>query len=320
MTLATPLSSHCVLSTSDIDVARASISASLAPHRLLPVRRTDGFRARHNIVDLGAVTLHYLDYGCEVEVVVEAMDAQLVQIPLAGRTTLDAGAGTVVARPGFAAITPVGRSLRMGYSSGNPRVVVEIDAALLQQRLDVARAGGVDVPAHAGTTLDLTRGAGRSWRAIVDLLLADCERARGLTASPAAASSLRLALVDGLVSGMATDDDEPPASPQEAVIHRAARLIEEHCAEQLGTPDIAAAVQLSVRALQAGFRAHLGTTPMAYLRMVRLQRIHAMLSDGSASSVTEAALRWGMPHLGRLAVDYRAAYAESPSQTLRRSG
>lgn len=89
-------------------------------------------------------------------------------------------------------------------------------------------------------------------------------------------------------------------------------------AEQLGTPDVAEAVHLSVRALQAGFRAHLGCTPMAYLRRMRLERVRESLTDGSAASVTDAALRWGVPHLGRLAGDYRAAFDESPSETLRR--
>jgi transcriptional regulator GlxA family with amidase domain len=102
-------------------------------------------------------------------------------------------------------------------------------------------------------------------------------------------------------------------------VRRAARLIEDHCAEPLGTPDIAESVGVSTRALQAGFRARLGTTPMAYLRRARLARVHDMLMDGSAHSVAEAAHRWGVTHLGRLSGDYRAAFGESPSETLARS-
>lgn len=315
---ATPLASHGVLRTTSVDAARASVSESLAPHRLLPARRGEGFRALHNAVDLDGVSLHFIDYAAEVEVAVDGLDFQLVQIPLAGRTAIDAGAGAVLAEPGTAAVTPVGHSLRMRYSTGNPRLMVRVVAPLLDERLAVAREGGVDVPAHAGATLDLTRGAGRSWRGLVDLVLVDLERPDGLAASPAAAASLRVALVDGLVAGLA-NRGRAPSTPHETVVRRAARLIEEHCAEPLGTPDIAEAVHLSVRALQAGFQAHLGTTPMAHLRRARLERVRTALSDGSADSVTDAALRWGIPHLGRLSGDYRQAFGESPSQTLRRS-
>ncbi|SSC23822.1 Transcription regulator HTH, AraC- type, ligand binding, partial [Klenkia terrae] len=307
---ATPLASHGVLRTTSVDAARASVSDSLAPHRLTPVGRGEGFRALHNAVDLDGLSLHFIDYATEVEVAVDGLDFQLVQIPLAGRTTI----GGVVAVPGTAAVTPVGRSLRMHYSAGNPRLMVRVAVPLLRDRAAVARA---TCPA-GGTTLDLTRGAGRCWRGLVDLLLVDLERPDGLAAHPAAAASLRLALVDGLVAGLA-DPGPEPATPAESVVRRAARLLEEHCAEPLGTPDVAEAVHLSVWALQAGFRAHLGCTPTAYLRRVRLERVRESLSDGSAASVTDAALRWGVPHLGRLAGDYRAAFGESPSDTLRRS-
>ncbi len=311
---ATPLASHGVLRTTSVDAARASVSASLAPHRLTPAHHGAGFRALHNAVDLDGVSLHFIDYGSEVEVAVDGLDFQLVQIPLAGRTTI----GAVVAAPGTAVLTPVGSSLRMRYSAGNPRIMVQIQAPLLRRRLAVAREGGLELPVRPGTTLDLTAGAGRSWRGMVDLLLADLERPDGLAAYPAAAASLRLALVDGLVAGLARTGPAPTA-PAEAVVRRAAALIEEHCAEPLGTPDVAEAVHLSVRALQAGFREHLGCTPMAYLRRVRLERVRESLSDGSAAGVTDAALRWGVLHLGRLAGDYRAAFGESPSDTLRRS-
>ena len=311
---ATPLASHGVLRTTSVDVARASVSDSLAPHRLTPLGRVEGFRALHNAVDLGGVSLHFIDYATEVEVAVDGLDFQLVQIPLAGRTTISG----LVATPGTAAVTPVGHSLCMRYSAGNPRLMVRVAAPLLRERAVLARAGGLDVPVRTGTTLDLTRGGGRSWRGLVDLLLADLERPDGLVASPVVAASLRLAVVDGLLAGLARDD-APPVPASESVVRRAARLIEEHCAEPLGTPDVAEAVHLSVRALQAGFRAHLGATPMAYLRRVRLERVRESLVDGSADTVTDAALRWGVTHLGRLSGDYRAAFGETPSETLRRS-
>lgn len=316
--VAQPLSSHRVLRTTSVDAARAAVSATLAPHRLVPVGTGQGFRAVHNRADLDGVKLHFIDYTAAVDVEVEGMNFQLVQVPLAGRTTVDAGGEAFVAAPGSAGIVPVGRPLRMRYSAGNPRILVEIPAPLLQERVAAAVDAGATWPRCPPTTLDLTRGAGRAWRAMVDLLLSDLGMSDGLIHHPTATASLTVAMVDALVAGM-TADQALHDSPGETQVHRAARLMEAHCAEPLGTPDVAEAVNLSVRALQAGFRAHLGTTPMAYLRRVRLARVRESLSDGSAASVTEAAVRWGVPHLGRLAADYRAAYGEGPGETLRRS-
>lgn len=317
--LTTPLGSHGVLRTTSVDDARASVAASLAPHRLTPLHGSDGFRALHNAVDLGNLSFHYIDYGTEVEVAVDGLDFQLVQIPLAGTSTITSGRNALTVTPRAAAVTAVGRSLRMRYSSGNPRLMVRIAAPLLRDRLSLAAVGGVVLPHRDGTTLDITQGAGRTWRGLVDVMLADLEREQGLASAPPAAAALQIAVVDGLIASLAGPSDDSSAPPHERVVRRAARLIEDHCAEPLGTPDIAEAVGLSIRALQAGFKAHYDTTPMAYVRRARLERVRASLSDGSATSVTEAALRWGVTHLGRLSGDYRAAFGETPSETLQRA-
>lgn len=57
---------------------------------------------------------------------------------------------------------------------------------------------------------------------------------------------------------------------------------------------------------------------MHYLRDLRLQRVRDELLSGSGSPVASVALRWGFEHMGRFATQYRQAFGETPSQTLRR--
>ncbi|WP_239080152.1 helix-turn-helix transcriptional regulator [Paractinoplanes brasiliensis] len=71
--------------------------------------------------------------------------------------------------------------------------------------------------------------------------------------------------------------------------------------------------------MQAAFRRHLDTTPMAYLRRCRLDRAHRELlsadpTDGD--TVGAIARRWGYLSSSHFAADYRAAYGRSPRQTL----
>jgi len=79
-------------------------------------------------------------------------------------------------------------------------------------------------------------------------------------------------------------------------------------------------VGLSVRALQQGFAKHVEMVPTALLREVRLRHIREILLDSRPddTSVTTVAASWGFFHVGRFAGQYRAAYGESPSETLRR--
>ena len=83
---------------------------------------------------------------------------------------------------------------------------------------------------------------------------------------------------------------------------------------------VAAAQGVCTRVLQEAFRRELDTTPLLYLRQLRLRVARARLLTASAGvSVTEIALGVGLTHLGRFSVMYRAAYGESPSETLRAS-
>lgn len=82
--------------------------------------------------------------------------------------------------------------------------------------------------------------------------------------------------------------------------------------------ELCAAVGVSERTLQYAFSAYAGMSPLTYLRMLRLNRVRAILMDASPEelTVTAAAMRYGFLHLGRFAQDYRRAFDETPSVTL----
>jgi AraC-like DNA-binding protein len=59
--------------------------------------------------------------------------------------------------------------------------------------------------------------------------------------------------------------------------------------------------------------------PMAYLRRIRMDRVHeALAAAGPGETVTAVALRWNFHELGRFAGAYRRIFGETPSATLRR--
>ena len=76
---------------------------------------------------------------------------------------------------------------------------------------------------------------------------------------------------------------------------------------------------VSVRTLYAGFKDFRQTSPMEYLRTIRLQRAREELQrQDPDSSVTEIAIRWGFTHMGRFSQDYSRMFGERPSETKRR--
>lgn len=102
-------------------------------------------------------------------------------------------------------------------------------------------------------------------------------------------------------------------------VNRAVSYIDEHPDRPIGLTDIAHAAGLSPRALQAAFRRHLDTTPLAYLRQVRMDYAHRDLQasrPGDGQSVATIAQRWGFAHLGRFASSHRDRYGVLPRQVM----
>jgi transcriptional regulator GlxA family with amidase domain len=105
-----------------------------------------------------------------------------------------------------------------------------------------------------------------------------------------------------------------------AVVRRASAFMDANPERPLTVAEVAAAAGVGARGLQVAFRRHVGSTPMEYLRRVRLERVHRELraaGPGDGVTVRETARRWGFANPGRFAAEYRAVYGQPPSRTLR---
>lgn len=109
-------------------------------------------------------------------------------------------------------------------------------------------------------------------------------------------------------------------APIPGVVRRAERYMLEHADAPITVSDVAEALGVSLRSLQQGFREWRSTTPLIYLRQVRLQRVRdELLRKDSEATVTEIAVRYGFAHLGRFSAYYKTMFGEAPSVTWRRT-
>jgi len=97
------------------------------------------------------------------------------------------------------------------------------------------------------------------------------------------------------------------ADNQPVLLRRAIEFIDANVIEDIGLADVAEAVHVTARAVQYMFRRHLDTTPLRYLREVRLHYAHEdlLIANRRQDTVTAIAARWGFMHTGRFAVFYR---------------
>lgn len=320
-----PLSAYPAHRSADLDETRAWMqSVGDRPVRLDQVERTPTDIA-FNVGALRGVGFAFDQYGASTMSTVERcpVDPFLVMLPVAGRMLIGLGKNKAVTSPDLAAVISPAGPLSIKYGAGARTMQVRIDRQIVETRLRKMLGGTAPKSFDFAMSMDLAGAGARTWRTLVDVAVSDLDAGAGIASSPLAAASLENAIIDALLVAQPHNYSDklqqsgPSARPR--TVQRAVNLIHDHSHEPLSTADIAEAVGLSARTLQEGFQAHVGSTPMAYLKRIRLHRIRETLlaSDPATTSVTAVALDAGMTHLGRFAEAYRVEFGESPSETLR---
>lgn len=73
-----------------------------------------------------------------------------------------------------------------------------------------------------------------------------------------------------------------------------------------------------MRGLLKAFRHFKDTTPLNFLRQIRLEGARKTLSDeANTLSIAQIARAWGFTHVGRFSMAYHDAFGETPSETVR---
>jgi AraC-like DNA-binding protein len=123
---------------------------------------------------------------------------------------------------------------------------------------------------------------------------------------------------DGL--GHAPADDAEFSRPLPADVVRALRWLRGHLTEPVRLDRLADIGGVRPRTLETHFKEFLRTTPLGWVRQMRLLRARRqLLRSGRDATVTDVAMANGFSQLGRFAAEYRKVFGELPSATFRRS-
>jgi AraC-like DNA-binding protein len=197
------------------------------------------------------------------------------------------------------------------------QTVVLIDPALVASVATGVPAGQAPLPVRFSSFAPVDAAAAQRWTDTVsyvkDVVLADDALATPLVLGPVSRllAAVTLSTFPNTAIADATPHDRKDHRP--VLLRRAVEFIA-NVSEDIGIADIAAAVDVTPRAVQYMFRRHLDTMPLHYLRRLRLRYAHQELleADRTQDTVAAIAARWGFTHTGRFAVLYRQTYGQSP--------
>ena len=114
--------------------------------------------------------------------------------------------------------------------------------------------------------------------------------------------------------------ERPSRDPAPWQVRRAEEYIIANADRAILIEELAALTGVSARSLFRAFRQSRGCTPMAFAKLIRLQRAREILATAnSTTSVTGTAFKCGFSNLGHFAKNYQHAFGERPSETLARA-
>lgn len=111
-----------------------------------------------------------------------------------------------------------------------------------------------------------------------------------------------------------------PLPATASAVRTVEEFIEANWEKPIDVPAMATVAGISARSLFRQFKQDRGYSPADFAKKVRLDRAREMLEHpAEGASVTQIALKCGFQNAGHFARDFRLAFGELPSETLRKS-
>lgn len=307
--------------STDRGEAQQQISTVFSPHTLEVVGSGAELDVAMRVRRTESITVADIRHGTEVLVRPGQLQSYYeINIPLRGYTQSKCGPTEIESDPSRAAVLTPTEESSMRWSADCVQLAVKTSRAAVERTLEGVLGYPPDEAVHFAVGFDISHEAGRNWARAVGLL----RDALDTGAPDMVIRPLEEFVVGQLLTAQPhnfsgrIDGDPRPARPRS--LSRVIELIESDPSAPLTATDMAKTAGTSVRSLQAAFSEHLGLSPVAYLRRIRLARAHqdlAAAAPGQGHSVADIAFRWGFGHVPRFAAAYREYYGVPPSQTLR---
>ncbi|MGE0733408.1 MAG: AraC family transcriptional regulator [Alphaproteobacteria bacterium] len=320
------LSRRLAFKTDDSGRARDYLARAFPTHSLNIERSHARLQFEHRGADLGAASFHRLQYGSRVTVNVPPLErCYLLHLTLAGACEISQERKSIVVAPGQLVVMNPTMSFRKVWLVDSNQLILRVDRAFLERHFmldaDLGAPTSIDFEFVSVDAAQHAPSLTRFIHMICSELNADETQLRNPCVKRQIVGGLAALLLNSLPHSGSRLLQSADSGAAPFFVRRAKQFIAQHAREPLDLAALVRASGVSARALHQGFRRFCRTTPMAYLRDVRLDnaRRELAVSCRRETKVTDVATECGFMHLGRFAKAYRARFGETPSQTIRRT-
>ncbi|MFV3331104.1 AraC family transcriptional regulator [Pseudomonas sp. NY15437] len=240
--------------------------------------------------------------------------------PSAGRVVFNQSSDRV-GMPGVGLAMEKAQVRSVGFIDGHAHHGLSVRRALFARRLAMLLGRPITHKVRFQPRVDLGSEAFQGIKAIVAMATGN-EFEMLIRSSALMPERLQEMLVDSVLDSWPHNYSEALRRPAPQIAPRHVRLAMEYIQQHPDAPvsgsALAELTNVSLRALQDGFRRFVGRSIVGYQRDVRLQRAYEALQRDDARSVSEISLALGFSNVGRFCQYFQNAYGMSPAQLRRR--
>lgn len=308
------------IDSSDEGDASKQLSHVYNSNCLRRVGRRANFRMALRKSSIGHLEVATLSFGSGVNLE-QAGDRPfvLVTTQIRGHSEVRTATESAAGGHGFIVVDSAGQSVSKSFSDDSQRCNVRVDQAVIEAKCAELLQHPLNRPLRFSPFCGNDAVVQQRWFGLLQMLLGHTLVTRPadlIVRNIEESVVLHLLLEHQHNFSDALRQDKPEVIPRH--VKRAEEYMRVNASEAITLEMLAREAGCSIRSLNQGFQQFRNTTPMRFLRQVRLARAHADLSrEASSTGISEIALRWGFSHLGRFSSEYRRHYGELPSETAR---
>jgi AraC-like DNA-binding protein len=236
----------------------------------------------------------------------------------AGRSTFGGRQFNITTNEAF--VIPAGVEMTHEYEAGFESFIFRVEAAALQAKLSAAIGIPITRNIEFAPRSSFDNPALRRMRRMLEFMASELDRDDGKV-PPAALVEFEQMLLIAFLTANPHNFSEMLAREQPRPAPWQVRRVEEYITANWNRPitveALAAAAGASARSIFKAFRDSRNSSPMAFVKSMRLQHARRMLQQpDSTTTVVSTAFACGFLNPGHFARDYRLAFGELPSATL----
>jgi|SRR5690554_197481 len=317
------LSNYEVCSSSNIEEIRSSGTKMLCANDLSVENVGSALNARFFYRKIGHIGVGRMSYGGEITIQPAVFeDFFLIQMPFCGFEKITLGKDKILCSPQeIGIINPYVKSV-INHQPNTEKLVIRIDKKLVEKNCQQILNRTLNKNIEFEPTMSVSTNAGMQWLRMVSWIFNFISDEENLSPLMVAQIENNLAnmLLEYQLNTYSREIHNDSVSIAPSFVKKVEYYIQDNAQKEISINDLAELAGVSARSLFTGFKKYRNTTPMRFLKEVRLQCAYEDLKKASLGSekVTTIAFKWGFTHLGYFSTDYKNRFGETPYETLSR--